>query len=153
MVYVIERYDLLTFLVRKGEEAYLVDPEDKVCTCARFIYNSKWCKHLQVIKEIMESKCVKCSNSLTVEDNKKGVCPSCGYDWSGAVVSPFQENPVAEFLGDSPEEDMKVIEAMERFGGSFVKQLAALARRADSVNMKKIKGTWPEYWEDYKKKI
>ena len=38
---------------------------------------------------------------------------------------------------------------MEDMGGSFVKQLGALARRADPINLAKIKATWPEYWAEY----
>lgn len=47
------------------------------------------------------------------------------------------------------EHDLKTIEAMEKFGGSFVQKLAALARRADSHNLLKIKSTWFEYWKQY----
>jgi hypothetical protein len=41
-------------------------------------------------------------------------------------------------------EDMKVVEAMERFGGSFTQALALAIRRADCSNLQKIKTTWPE---------
>lgn len=41
------------------------------------------------------------------------------------------------------------IEAMAKFGGSFVKALAEAARRADRQNLAKIKSAWPEYWEQY----
>lgn len=46
---------------------------------------------------------------------------------------------------------MWTIDAMEAFGGSFVKQLGALARRADPVNLRKIKNTWQNYWTMYEK--
>jgi hypothetical protein len=49
------------------------------------------------------------------------------------------------------EKDYKTVEAMARFGGSFVKELAVLASRADPENLKKIKDTWPEYWSRYEK--
>ncbi len=39
--------------------------------------------------------------------------------------------------------------AMEKFGGSFVKALANLARRADPSNLHRIKMAWPEYWSEY----
>lgn len=48
------------------------------------------------------------------------------------------------------EEDLKVLGAMEKYGGSFVKALALLAYRADSTNLHKIKATWPEYWQQYR---
>lgn len=47
------------------------------------------------------------------------------------------------------ERDIWTIDAMEKYGGSFVKQLGALARRADPINLQKIKTTWPEYWSEY----
>lgn len=46
-------------------------------------------------------------------------------------------------------EDMKVVENMERYGGSFVQALAELARHADPNNLMKIKLTWADYWEEY----
>lgn len=45
--------------------------------------------------------------------------------------------------------DIKVVEAMKKYGGSFVKQLAELTLRADPINLQKIKETWPEYWQTY----
>lgn len=47
------------------------------------------------------------------------------------------------------DQDYRVVEAMEKYGGSFVKALAEAARRADSTNLAKIKATWPEYWQQY----
>lgn len=47
------------------------------------------------------------------------------------------------------DRDIWTIDAMEDMGGSFVKQLGALARRADPQNLEKIKMTWPQYWEEY----
>lgn len=49
------------------------------------------------------------------------------------------------------EEDHKVVEAMEKYGGSFVKALANAARHADVHNLRKIKNAWIDYWEQYKK--
>lgn len=48
-------------------------------------------------------------------------------------------------------EDYWTVEAMRKFGGSFVKILAELAAHADYVNIVKIKVTWPEYWEEYER--
>lgn len=47
------------------------------------------------------------------------------------------------------DQDLKVIEAMEKYGGSFVVALAQAARRADADNLARIKATWPEYWQQY----
>lgn len=45
--------------------------------------------------------------------------------------------------------DLKTIEAMERYGGSFVVALAQAARRADKNNLQRIKDAFPEYWQQY----
>jgi hypothetical protein len=42
-----------------------------------------------------------------------------------------------------------VSEAMKKYGGSFVQQLAELIVRADNINLNKIQKTWPEYWAQY----
>lgn len=46
-------------------------------------------------------------------------------------------------------QDHDVIEAMKRYGGSFVFYLAEAAAHADAENLAKIKATWPEYWKQY----
>lgn len=47
--------------------------------------------------------------------------------------------------------DYWTIEAMAKYGGSFVKALAEAARHADRQNLAKIKTTWVEYWMEYEK--
>lgn len=47
------------------------------------------------------------------------------------------------------DQDLKVIEAMETYGGSFVVALAQCFRRADRHNNIKLKHTFPEYWNQY----
>lgn len=47
------------------------------------------------------------------------------------------------------EQDYKTVENMEKYGGSFVQALAQCARRADRINLAKIKSTWSEYWNQY----
>ena len=42
------------------------------------------------------------------------------------------------------EEEFKVVEAMEKFGGSFVKSLAQCFYRADRNNIDKLKNTFNE---------
>ncbi len=49
------------------------------------------------------------------------------------------------------EKDCKIIDAMEKYGGSFVKQLAVLFRLADHINFEKLKNTFSEYWDQYEK--
>jgi len=48
------------------------------------------------------------------------------------------------------EEDIKVIENMEKYGGSFVKALANCFWRADSNNFVKLQITFIDYWNTYK---
>ena len=47
------------------------------------------------------------------------------------------------------EQDTHTVEMMAKYGGSFVKALAELCWRADPINLRKIKITWPEYWSRY----
>lgn len=47
------------------------------------------------------------------------------------------------------EQDIKVIECMEKYGGSFVKALAAACRAADNFNLAKIKITFNDCWREY----
>lgn len=49
------------------------------------------------------------------------------------------------------DRDLWTLDAMEKYGGSFVKNLGSLARRADPLNLRKIKDTWPEYWSEYER--
>jgi hypothetical protein len=44
-----------------------------------------------------------------------------------------------------------ILETMERYGGSFVRQLALLYRRADEVNRAKLEATFQEYFLQYDK--
>lgn len=47
------------------------------------------------------------------------------------------------------EELSKTVEAMETYGGSFVKALAQCVRRADSINRSKLLLAFPEYFKEY----
>lgn len=47
------------------------------------------------------------------------------------------------------DRDIYTIDAMEKYGGSFVKALAVLARHADYNNLILIKNTWSAYWQEY----
>ena len=49
------------------------------------------------------------------------------------------------------ERDCWTVDAMEKYGGSFMQALAALARRADPRNLGKIKLTWVSDWNEYEK--
>ena len=51
------------------------------------------------------------------------------------------------------KEDSEIVEAMERYGGSFVKALAVCFQRADYINYKKLKNTFSNYWDEYREMI
>ena len=51
------------------------------------------------------------------------------------------------------EELFKIVEAMEQYGGSFVKSLAVCFYRADANNLIKLQNAFPNYIEEYKKKF
>lgn len=46
-------------------------------------------------------------------------------------------------------EEIEVVEAMERWGGGFVKALAECFRRADVHNFRILRASFSEYWNDY----
>ena len=56
-------------------------------------------------------------------------CAKMGFEWEKQTVSM----------------------AMIKCGGSFVQVLGEALARADLKNTKKIKATWPEYWEEFLK--
>lgn len=47
-------------------------------------------------------------------------------------------------------EEIKIVERMDCYGGSFVKALAQCFYKADPINFHKLRITFPEYWEIYK---
>ncbi|MCG3770780.1 MAG: hypothetical protein JW384_01958 [Nitrosomonadaceae bacterium] len=47
-------------------------------------------------------------------------------------------------------EDVSIIEAMLKYGGGFANALAKAAIRSDEDNLRRIKGCWPELWEEYR---
>ena len=49
------------------------------------------------------------------------------------------------------ELDYLILDAMQKYGGSFVKQLATLGYLADSTNFEKLKSTFSNYWEEYER--
>ena len=47
--------------------------------------------------------------------------------------------------------DDEMIEAMERYGGSFVKALAQCLWSADANNYQRLEQAFPEYFKEYRK--
>jgi hypothetical protein len=57
---------------------------------------------------------------------------------------------VKETLNENTEvSDEAVVQAMLKYGGSFMKRLAAAFEAADSENRRKIKETWANDWNKY----
>jgi len=48
-------------------------------------------------------------------------------------------------------DDVQVLEAMTTYGGCFIKKLAELASLADAENLAKLKHTYSNYWDEYRK--
>jgi hypothetical protein len=59
----------------------------------------------------------------------------CRFGWKGEQVSEPTDN--------------EILAAMRKYGGGFVIALTHAARCADDENLRRIKATWPEYWEQY----
>ena len=49
------------------------------------------------------------------------------------------------------DEEIKVVETMEKYGGSFVQALAKCFWHADPINLEKLKSAFLEYWIQYEK--
>ena len=49
------------------------------------------------------------------------------------------------------DDDRAIVDAMTKFGGSFVKRLAELCRVADSNNLAIIKAVWCVDWARYER--
>lgn len=47
------------------------------------------------------------------------------------------------------EQELAVVEAMEKFGGGFVQGLSICFRRADRTNFLRLRKAFPDYWEQY----
>ena len=49
------------------------------------------------------------------------------------------------------DELVTVYNAMMKYGGSFIRSLGRALMSADWINQRKIKNTWNEDWDKYKK--
>lgn len=47
------------------------------------------------------------------------------------------------------EQEICVVDKMDKYGGSFVKALARAFYLADRFNFRKLKNAFPEYWDQY----
>jgi len=76
--------------------------------------------------------------------------------WVGALCWALSAEKKKEKGGDVEMIDLNevvaVARAMKKYGGSFVSMIGRALLYADPINQQKIKDTWPEYWEEYKKK-
>ena len=91
----------------------------------------------------------------TYKDNGVGILvdhATRGATWASVLTisdGRISADRVTPATDDQRCADLDVINAMESYGGSFVQALASAARHADSVNLDKIKRTWPELWSRY----
>lgn len=72
-----------------------------------------------------------------------------GYD---AMLTSIQSQIIhhtREIIDLDNDQWLTLLDDMEEYGGSFVKQLAAMARRADRVNKVKCIITWSPYFLQY----
>lgn len=47
------------------------------------------------------------------------------------------------------DQELYIVEAMTKYGGSFVQALAECFHRADATNFAKLRETFSNYWEQY----
>lgn len=50
-----------------------------------------------------------------------------------------------------PEKDYPMWEAMQKYGGSFIKTLSDLLQKADGNNYRKLEQAFSEYFEEYRR--
>lgn len=71
--------------------------------------------------------------------------------WDGTfkeLIKKFNNNKKAR-CSQMTDQEYGVVEKMELYGGSFVKALAICFYKADNINFKKLKNTFPGYWKQY----
>lgn len=66
--------------------------------------------------------------------------------WSG---QPSETYLPPEGARTPLDRKLEVLDAMERYGGGFVRALAEAWRKADSTNEEKLQRAFPEYWQQY----
>ena len=47
------------------------------------------------------------------------------------------------------QDDIEILEAMNKYGGSFARSISLAAWSADNTNYAKLKAAFPELWERY----
>ena len=47
------------------------------------------------------------------------------------------------------QDDIEILDAMNKYGGSFARSISLAAWAADSENYAKLKATFPELWAQY----
>lgn len=69
---------------------------------------------------------------------------------SGGWVCPNADLVVCKYLtGAEMVTEAQVVDAMETYGGGFVKALAAAWRKADSGNANRLRNAFPDYYCEY----
>jgi len=67
----------------------------------------------------------------------------------------ISRDPLCVYHGDKAKRmtvaitDYDISQAMQRFGGSFVKGLGALWQAGDEINRRRLKVAFPDFWREY----
>lgn len=61
---------------------------------------------------------------------------------SGGPAGAAKENAMTD-------QDLAIVEAMQRYGGSFVSSIGRAAQCADDRNLHRLKVAFPDYWHEY----
>ncbi len=56
-------------------------------------------------------------------------------------------------VNNMTKEDLKIIEAMYKYGGGFVKALAECFLKADAENFIILKAVFSKYWTEYREMV
>ena len=89
-------------------------------------------------------KIIKCSDRMCGADD----CPKCHPEnFRNGVYLTDENERIQPWIVS--EQDFLVIQAMKKYGGSFVRALAEAATKADEDNLRRMREAWPDYWFRY----
>ena len=87
--------------------------------------------------------------NLNIEEEYELVLKDVDYD----QMKIASQRPTIDLIEKhgflAPDKFLRILDAMEKRGGAFVKALAEAARHADQVNRVRIVMTWVNYFMDY----
>lgn len=94
---------------------------------------------------------VACVCELDKEDRTRDTleCQGASLNHRRSFAVMVFDLPADATLPVPAPSDLRVLDAMEQYGGSFVKALAAVWRMADIENQQRLHATFYEYWNKY----